>query len=365
MSERARKSRIRYFAILGAYFILGLVVVIAALTFLWKYASSYEMSVDSHVISEYMTELNETKWNDAIKAAADGLETEFQNAQECETKVRDFLDDGIIVYYMTTGGKVDFTKEQYNLFCQDELIGNFTIRQDTSKPAKFDLYPWELTEQNFDFSFLKTESYSITVPSNYKVVLNGAELTENYITEKGIHFDALSPYYDQYKDLPTKVTYTVEGLVGKPEAQILDASGQPFEIDSTQSDLQFIEPCPDDVLNELEGFADEFMDAYLNYFGTSHVDSTLPALKKFIKPGSELMERVNSAVDGLYWSHTNYLDINEKRFDNAFSLGGGFYVIEMTVSGVGHADYKTVDETTTYKITVCKDNNGILAVAVE
>ena len=51
--------------------------------------------------------------------------------------------------------------------------------------------------------------------------------------------------------------------------------------------------------------------------------------------------------------------------NSVYSLGGGFYVINVSYSTTNYADYKTVNESNMKRIIACWDDSGIMAVSVE
>lgn len=345
MTPRQKKSRIRYFTVLGIYVIVLLILGFLGLRLLWSYAKEYEASQIDKVLISYMEEINSEKWNPSMQAAADKLTNAFQDASDVEAVVKDYLSKGMITYTIATGGiGIDDTKT-YDLACNGKEIGSVTFRQDTGKNTKFNMYPWLVESDSFDFEFLKTGTDTVTVPESYTLQINGRDVGEEYIVETGIKYDILEKFYADYKDLPTKVRYEVTELVGDFRNTILDEDGKEFTPDATKGDIQYLKPCPDAETQKIAAFMDEFIEAYKKFFGTKWVDSTYPTLQPYLMRDTDLWNTCYEyTLDAATWIKTFNVDFQSKQFNYAFALGGGFYVASESCHTVAYAEYKTVDE---------------------
>ena len=65
------------------------------------------------------------------------------------------------------------------------------------------------------------------------------------------------------------------------------------------------------------------------------------------------------------WMNFYAVTVNDVHVDSVYSLGGGFYVINVSYNTTNYAEYKTVDESNSKKIIACWDETGIMAVSVE
>ena len=373
MSNSAKKRKRRtifYWTCLIIFTAALFVAVFMFLGIVGQFANAYEASMPDYAVDEYMNGLNETGWNNSMNIAASGMTNDFQSPEACVEIVKGTL-QGDFTKVKAAGGNDNTTN--YSIQNNGKTIGTFSITRDLDAKTEFsmlekyvDLHPWKLSGDAYDFSYL-LKSVEETVPATYTVKLNGTEIGEEYITEKDIHYDVLDDYYEEYPNLPTKVTYKVENLVGDVSVEILDDSGEPYEIDWTQDDSQFMTPCSQAELAELQIFADEFVEAYQYFFGTKNIDWTYPNLLQYVKQDSKMFELMRAQVDsGTAYIHYDNIVFNSKVFNGAFSLGGGFYVIDETVESTttGASTYKTVHETTELKVIVVKEGDQILAVNV-
>lgn len=383
MNRNSRRSSTVYWVSLVIYGIALSVVAVLVISMFSGYAKEYEASQPDSVISTYMDAINENRWNDSMKAAADALANDFQSPEQCEELVKSTLNSDI--EYVKAGGTGSTDTEKYNLGCNGQLIGNFRIIQDGSRSGKLSYpngifipgvginlpstnAPWIFQSDEFDFSYLKNGSCDFTIPSGWSATINGNPVGEEYISESGIHYDVLEDYYAEFKDLPTKTSYHIDGLVGGVEPVFTDSAANVVTVDPSKDDSQFLEPCSAETSARLKAFADEFVEAYYNYFGTKNADATYPALLKFVKVPSDLKDRMDQALSDRNWIHTYSNAYSNKSFDGAYSLGGGFYVINYSLDISEYSDYWTAAEHVNLKIIVVEDDQsekGFLATGTQ
>ena len=362
MTKREKRGSLAYWIILAVYTL----VLVVAVQYVWslvnQYAVEYQASDSSAIVDEYMEELNETKWNDRMQTAAESLANDFQSPEECVELVKATLTDDIVKSKQAGSD----SELNYKLGCGKTAIGSVRFVKDESKASsvRFGNLPWKMDYDEFSFDYLKGGEVDITIPSTYKLTVNGHDVGEEYITETDLSYDVLKDYYQEFSGLPTKVTYHIEGLVGDIEPVVYDNSGNVFTIDPLGDDSQFIDPAPAEDLAELEAFADGFVDLYQTYFGTSYVGVNYTPLMEYVKEGSELQSLMDQFQEGAEYVHTYNVVIDSKHFDGAYSLGGNFYVINETVESTAYAEYKTTNETVQMRIIVIKDDSGIQAVNV-
>ena len=368
--------------------IFAFVLIAVAVLFLsdWnKYLIAYENSQSDSVIEEYMDELVSTKWKSQVEAAAAGMEHPFQSNEECEDIINRMLGEKL-QYAKAQGSTED--RILYNVYCNGNPVGQFQLERDLSQADKIDiglvellsdsdtfwfiqdtraLCPWHVTGDVYDISgFTFTSSTSVTVPETYRVTLNGRDVGPEYITERGIRYDVLEPYYDEYPGLPTKVTYTVGNIFGTLTPSVYDQYGNPVTIDPEKDDSQFMEPCSEDKVAALSEFAVSFVEPYARFTGTKSLWGNYGVLKQYVKEGSELHKRMDLFIEGgADWMNFHAVNVSNVKINSVYSLGGQFYVINVTYDTTNYAEYKTVEETSTKRIIVLWDDSGIQAISVE
>ena len=324
-------------------------------------------------------------WTNQVSQAVDNMEHPFQSNEECEAVVNQML-GSTIQYRRATGGTQD--KYIYNVYCNGNPVGQFQIERDKSQANRIDigliemfshsdtfwfiqdresLCPWIVTGDSFDISgFTFTSSVSVTIPSAYSVQLNGKTVGSEYITERDIRYDVLTSYYDEYPGLPTKVKYTVDNIFGTLQPVVFDQNGNVFTIDPNKDDSQFMESCSEEEISALSAFATSFVEPYARFTGTKNLWGNYGDLKQYVKDGSDLHKRMDLFIEGGGdWMNFYAVTVNDVHVDSVYSLGGGFYVINVSYNTTNYAEYKTVDESNSKKIIACWDETGIMAVSVE
>lgn len=378
MTKQKKKGKIGtiiYWTLLFLYTAALIALAFIVLRDWNKYLAAYENSQPDKVIDSYMAEQAETKWDGEIKRFVAAANHPFQTDEECIAVVKNKIGSSLkyrqAVSHETNGAL-------YNIYSGKSIVGSVKMEQDLSKAADIDiglisklydpvtLCPWHVTGDSFDVSGYKyTTTIKATIPSTFLLKLNGHDIGSEYITETGLHYDVLDEYYDKYQGLPEKVTYTIDNLAfGTLEPEVYDRDGNRFYIDGEKDDSQFMVPCSEDVVAEMADFADQFIQPYLNYFGTKYVESNGQVLRKYIVDGCDISRRMTEFLDGAQWVHFFQVTINSKSFDGVSELGGGFYVIKMTVDATAYGEYKNVNEESQYTIVVRKTDSGIKAVAV-
>ena len=268
------------------------------------------------------------------------------------------------ISYAQKQGAVRSDSITYYLLCGENAFGEVTLVQDTSKNlvenvnvpdivvgglAKMgvailpELYSWKVSEESFDFSGLYS-SVSVTVPANYHVSLNGVNLSEEYIVERDIHFDNLEPYYYRYDNLPTKVTYQCDHIMGHLEPVIYDEAGKEVTIDPERDDSQFMAEVDDATMERIRTHIDGFSDAYLHLSAsTGDPNGPYNELLNYIEPGSEMDNTLKQIFLIGDWSHNSYYQYKGSEVISAYSISGGFYLVDYYARAVVNQPAGTID----------------------
>ncbi len=372
MAQLKRKSvsgTVVYTVVMTAYILVGLALILFGLNKAWIFASEYENAIASNLMDEYIAALNENLWDESIAATIEHMPHEYQTDAEVAAIVQEMFSSELS-YVRTVGG--DGTDSlAYAILCDGGAIGKVTLVRDESKAGEveFGSLPWKIESETFDFTGLYS-SLKVTVPAHYSVSVNGHVLGEESIVERGIHYDVLEEYYESYPDLPTKVTYKAEHLIGHLEAVIRDENGNVTVPDKTKDDSQYIPPIDNEVWARLSEFAVAFSDPYLAY--SSYVRdpySGLAALEPYLYPNGELYQRLKLTQDGYDYAHTTSYRFNGAQLIGAVSLGGGYYSIDVHAQTVitypNKGENGVVNDNNGLKVTVVEYNGGFRAIDLE
>ena len=163
-----------YVVLLTLWILFLAAVCLYILSQVWAYASVYDDTQKEPVIEAYMAKLRENVWDDSIAATVAAMPHPVQTDEEVGALVKDMLLNDELSYAEKPG----FTRGDsitYNLLCGQNVFGEVTLREDTSKNLVKDvnlpdvvigalakmgvaiqpeLYPWKVAEESFAFSGL-------------------------------------------------------------------------------------------------------------------------------------------------------------------------------------------------------------------
>lgn len=343
MSKRTKRGKIIYWASLLIYAVLLIVVAFIALKAVWSYAEQYQASMPEPVVEEYIAGLNSNLFDAGVAETISSMPHEMQTDEEVQQAVSAIL-NGEITYARASSNEPGMNA--YAILCDGSSFGTVYLKRDETKSADFvlngkavkvpylnyDLRPWLVAKEEFDFTGLYS-SVQVTIPSSYSVQLNGHTLGSEYIVESGIHYDSLKSYYSINPNLPTKVTYRYDNIIGHMDPVIFDESGNEYTIDTTRDDSQYIKSCSAEQLTRLDAFLIQFIQSYCKY--TSGVLGEYSAggyaeLQLYVQAGSDLDKRLFAALDGYMWAHTNSYSLDSYVLNGAIDLGEGYYVCDVT-----------------------------------
>lgn len=328
-AKRSQAGSVAYATFLLIYIVAVLAVGYYFLTKLWSYAEEYEISRPARTLDAYVAELNDNQWNEGLAQTVAAMPHEFQTDEEVAQIIRDQF-SGKITYARTSGG--DEHTRNYSIRAGDREIGKIQIAEDLSQPSRYGMYPWHVVNEEFDFTGLYS-SVEITVPKTYTVTLNDRAMGEEYIAEDNIHFALLEDYYDGYPDLPVKVTYSFDHVIGSLAPVVYDVEGNRVEVDAAAGDEQFLNNCTEEELARVSDFLGRFADHYARYtsgLGDDAAASYNRWLRGYIVADSDLARRMIAAQDGLFWTRTYSVEILSFEVGNIISFGNGIYLCDYT-----------------------------------
>lgn len=357
------KSSLGYALFLAVYVVLVLLVALFLLSKLWSFAKEYEISRPQNTMDAYVADLNANLWNDGVAATIRAMPHEFQTDDECVDSVKELLSGGITYARTADNGADDVL--YYSIRCATGVIGQVKLVPDTSKKSEmhFDMLPWVVAEESFDFNGLYS-SIRVTVPKSYTVTLNGKALDESYIIEDNIKYSILEEYYDAYPDLPTKVTYFCNQIIGTMEPVIYDENGEIKEVDPSAGDDQFLANCSEQDVARLTDFVERFALRYARYtsgLGDDAATAYHNWLSGYLVQDSDLARRMIAAQDGLYWVRAYSVSITSLEINSIISFGSGVYLCDY--SEELEVVRATTDVTQSNVKIIVIDNKGDLRVA--
>ena len=337
-----------YVVILTLWILFLAAICLYILSQVWAYASVYDETLVDPVIESYVANLRENLWDDSIAETVEAMPHPYQSGEEVRQLVREILMTDEIGYSEKKDA-VQGDRITYHLLCGENAFGEVTLTKDTTKNlvenvnlpspvvgalAKMgvaiipELYPWKVADESFDFSGLYS-SLTVTAPKDYRVMLNGVTLGEEQIVEQDIHFDNLEPYYYRYDNLPTKVTYSCDNIMGHLEPVIYDKAGNTITVDPERDDSQFMTEVDEATMDRIRQHIDGFSDAYLKLSAsTGDPNGPYNELLNYIEPGSEMDNSLKQIFLIGDWSHNSYYQYKGSDVVTAYAISGDFYLVD-------------------------------------
>lgn len=373
MASRSKKNEKKltrvYWTSLFIFTALLIVIGAYALSIVWSYAEEYEMSRPERAINEYVDEFTQNFWSEGLGEEITSMEHRFQTDEECAQVIKSMLEDG--VRYTQTASDLSLGRNNmaYNLFCGEGKFGKVILVEDEAyTDARFGMLPWKVYKDEFYLDGLYT-SFRITVPTSYSVEVNGHVLGEEYIVERDIPFDNLKDFYYSYPGIPKKVTYEVDGIFGKLEPLVLDEQGNERVIDESRDDSQFLVECDDNMKAYFTDYVQGFGESYFWLLsGVGNPSEPYYQVIEYIKKGSSLAEHIyQSYLDVTAWSHTQTCKVNYINLNQAYSLGEGCYLLDMTAEVYTYAPFhgEKTNITNLYLIVINDGNSSYKIVAIQ
>lgn len=334
--------------------VYALVVLAAAwfgLRYFWNYIEAYELSRPEHALDSYIAQLDKEHICDLSQEVIDRVDHHIQSEAEC----REYLSSQL--------GEVRYSK---NLVDSTEDCVVYTLRSGANVIGRIQLVPertdeysftyWTVTGESFDLSYLLGNAQiEITVPEDFRVSVNGAELGEAYVTEQDVPYDAFEEFYGEY-ELPSMTTYRAGPFLGEYTFEVTDSQGSTVVIDETTDCAQFVvNNCAEDTVEDLDKFVDVFVRKLVAFTGSSRnaASQNYRSLAQHIMDASALMRRMESAIDTLQFSHNSSDIIAEITVNHYYQIEEGKYLCDVTY---------LVDTTGTEGVTRTVNNIKIIVV---
>ena len=338
------------------YAVIFLALLSVGLVFFWNFMDAFEQSRPVNTVKAYVAELTKEDMCENSEELLAGLDENIRSREEsCQFIMNSVTEE--ITYAKKSSASTE-TQQVYVLRSGKQVIGSFTIS--AGETDKFGFQNWTVTEENFDFSYLMGQPVSITVPSEFTVSINGQVLDESYIVESGIAYDAVEEFYGDYT-LPTKVTYAVDGFLGDLALEVTDAAGNPVEI-TEETDLnQFLPACSSQKVSELDTFVNGFLKRYVIFTGSANDAASINyvRLKEYLIEGSDLAQRLYSAIDGLNFAQSHGDTIQEVIINRYMDMGGDRYFCDVTYIVQTIGTKGAVNTTNNLKLIILNTEDGL------
>ena len=279
------------------YAVVFLTVLAIGLAVFWSYMKAYENSRPHIAINSYLEALTEEYIVDLSQDLINQVDHNIQTEEQCRAFLLNAIDD---ISYAKKSKECTDTRQVFVLRTGETVIGEFSIVQQNA--GEFGFAPWAFEHESFDLSVLNpaAHGYTVTVPFDHKVWINGIALDESYVTEPWVPYEAIEEYYDEY-DLPYRVTYAIPYLIGKIEPVVTDAYGNEVTFDDHTDWTPYFHNCLAEETEELNELTEIFVNRYVAFTGSrkNTRENNYWRVLKYVVRGSDFALRLEAAVEGL------------------------------------------------------------------
>ena len=177
-----------------------------------------------------------------------------------------------------------------------------------------------IKEDEYTFSApLFDKEYVINVPSGAELYLNGSLVDPSMISAEEVMWHSS---FDEMKNYPTAVQYTVKGAAASSEFTA-SLNGEQLITHSDNETLVFTEGTSEELKNTYSEKATEFVRQYMFYNtqGYRNTERNLANTLKLVAPGSPLRNYLNLANVGIEFKSPQNMDIEYLEADEFIAYG--------------------------------------------
>ena len=354
-----RRNRSRFAIGLLIYILVFLLLAAAALFALKLYLQAYEDSRSNNCIQRYLTACTEGELGSEWEKSLSGLDERVQTKDELRAFIR-----GMIRNADCRAIRSDSQSEKrYGLFDGDgQCFARLTMRQGEEEHWGF--RAWEVVDVDSEFAAY-AQSYTATVPSDYRVCLGDTELDERFIVERDIPYEALEACREQISRLPTMVRYEVGPTLLEGPLRILTAGGREIPEDK-QNELSYLANCSSTVREYLEEFSLRYLSTYLPYAGDLNHNGMghWAELRDMIVRGGDLEERLINARSGFGFGNTTSIKIVEHTLNLCVDLKDGHYLVDILYRTETVGLHGPVQEDNRVRLLLWEENEQLFTEAM-
>lgn len=303
------KKKSRFWLGYGIYMGVLLVLVMVLIIYVWNTMKKYEKAQPGYVIEKLIEQL-ETGDVSSVK-------TEQGNKFEPEAGLPDTFADSVkgkeLTYKVKTSSAYKMVYEIADgktKVCEAEL----TADNERKIMGILSISDWKVASVNAQAA-AGTVNLKITVPSMYKVTVNGIELGSDEQAGEPADMTGME-YVAEYVEVPKVITYEVKGLVNEPQIQVTDASGNNIDTSAytDYSDIN-IGYASTQIPTELSDYVVTAAKAYSNFFSRDldGCGESTACLQIYFPQGSYYIDLAEQYRQGDMWMYSRH---NTPEFNN-------------------------------------------------
>lgn len=202
-----------------------LVTVVTILSYkIWTILEEFELAQSVYAAENFVSEFKKAP-DIHIDAGYFEELVCFESTDAAKTALLNFI-SGEEVTCAPVRGRASGSSPEYNLMCKDEIIGALKLNMvsEVFKMVVLQIPEWEIEAFIPEIEFLM-KSYTVVAPKNFKIMVNGIELTEEYVIYSSDNL----------------LQYAVKGLVNEPDIEAIDMYGNiaAYSIDNLDINLDY------------------------------------------------------------------------------------------------------------------------------
>ncbi len=307
-----------------------LILIHGALFWVNGFLRNFEAAQPKHVAEEifdtYFADFSAGAYLDICEEGAAKYETRDNLITYLDTLTK----DAEITYHSVSTGMDDTL--QYVVRAGDTKFAFFTLEEDTEgkssrftryKPGVFALYTDAKTKVN------------VEIPTGYTLYLNGVEVTEEYIVEKGIETPSCA-HMPSGVNGTTLENYRVAGFIQMPSVEVLSPNGQQAPVEEVKKGSYRASVVPDQQL--ADQYSDWFIEAATKYAIYMQYDSKVAAMRfssvaPYFDPDSKLYEDIRTVENGFVIEYERY-EIKDEKASHFIRYNDDIFSCRVTLTHV-------------------------------
>ncbi len=270
------------------------IAVFAFIAVVYRYNDAYEASAPRNIMEAYMEQRLPRDLSEAITAYSEENATDYQTAEEIAWA----LTEGLPAdqwYYQPSDGYTD-RRPVYTLYCDHMPLGTVVLELGDKDLSNFNMDSWETSSSLFHFEPL-CRTVTITAPYGCTVYVNGAELSEDYVSETAGLYPQLLDYELEIPKANQLMIYVLDDIVTDIAVEL--ENGYTLLWGEQEDGAYYALPtCKASLADTLMEMSDRFIRA--------HVDFTLNkvslwGVQQYTVTDGTLYNSLTQAAVGLDW----------------------------------------------------------------
>ena len=336
--RRKLKRTTRFKRGMFIYISVAAIALIVFFIFFNIFIAAYENGMPKHTMEALVKKYEKGQIEDIIEDYA--VSANKFESQDALISAYTALVDGKEITYVEDSDYREGTPV-YDLKAGGITVSKVTLSSD--RKGAFGFKKWEISDINIYDYMYSSKTITISAPEGAKVMVNGIEVDDSYITATGEVPALLANVTSYLTKVPTNTTYTIPGFFETPTVTATDASGEELSVNASGNNYSIGKTASSDFVATMDPYITDIMELYG---------------KKYINIGGSMMAYLiegapfeqNVTLSNTYWYPSEYIKdysfSNESisnyviYSDECFSVDIYF---DLTVN-FSNASYKTQNE---------------------